>query len=663
LGNAALLRLLGAVFFCVAGVGATSAAHPLDALSAEELVIAVAVLREAGDADSATRFALIGLDEPDKAKVLAWQPGQPFARKAFVIARRNRTVYEGTVDLAARRVESWEAKADVQTAATGREDWTKAKAITIADPGWQAAMRQRGYDTIAPEKLFCAPFPAGYLGDPTEAGRRLLRVSCFDTSTSSNNIWGRPIEGLHTVVDLDEARVLRLVDTGPVPLSRETHSFEGTQPSLARPLADAHTRSGIVLDGDPAGRLVQWKNWSFHYRMDRRAGLIVSLVRYRDGDRDRLVLYRGSIAELFVPYMDSDPNWAFRTWLDVGENDFGFMASELRPGIDCPADAAFLNALLPDSRSDPVQGASVVCLFARDTGAPLWRHAEAINRSYAGRPAAELVLRTIETVGNYDYVIDWVLTETGSIRIDVGATGIDEVKGVAARNMADLSSQQDTASGMLVAPNLVGINHDHFLSFRLDVDIDGSANTLLRQRLVPQPAAGDTGRRSLWAVTEEAVGAEGPVSADEHGGAEVWHIVNPNVTNGLGQAPGYELRPGHSATSLLSPDDWPQRRAAFSSAPLWVTAYDPRELYAAGLYPNQSRGGDGLPTYAARHRPVDNADLVLWVTMGFHHLPRPEDWPVLPTMWHSVALVPYGFFDRNPSAQAPRESAPDRAGK
>jgi primary-amine oxidase len=638
-------------------------AHPLDALSAEEIATTVAALREAGDADSATRFALIGLDEPDKAAVLAWRPGQPFARKAFVIARRDRTVYEGTVDLTARRVESWEAKANAQTAATGREEWTKAKAITIADPGWQAAMRQRGYDTIAPEKLYCAPFPAGYLGDPAEAGRRLLRVSCFDTSTRSNNIWGRPIEGLHTVVDLDEAKVLRLVDTGPVPLSRETHSFEGTQSGLARPLADALTRSGMVLDGDATGRLVQWKNWSFHYRMDRRAGLIVSLVRYRDGDRDRLVLYRGSIAELFVPYMDPDPNWAFRTWLDVGENDFGFMASELRSGIDCPADAAFLDALLSDSRGEPLHGASVACLFARDAGAPLWRHAEGINRSYAGRPAVELVLRTIESVGNYDYVIDWVLTEAGVIRIDVGATGIDEVKGVAARNMTDPSAAKETVSGMLVAPNLAAINHDHFLSFRLDVDIDGIANTLLRQKLVPQPAAGDTGRRSLWTVTEQAVGAEGPVAVGEHGGAEVWRIVNPNLRNQLGQPPGYELRPGHSATSLLAPDDWPQRRAAFSAAPLWVTAYDPRELYAAGLYPNQSRGGDGLPAYVARRRPVDNADIVLWVTLGFHHLPRPEDWPVLPTMWHSVALVPYGFFDHNPSVQAPRESGPGKAGR
>ncbi len=69
-------------------------------------------------------------------------------------------------------------------------------------------------------------------------------------------------------------------------------------------------------------------------------------------------------------------------------------------------------------------------------------------------------------------------------------------------------------------------------------------------------------------------------------------------------------------------------------------------------YPNQGKGGEDLPAYAAGHRPVENTDIVLWYTMGFHHLPRPEDWPVFPTMWHSVSLVPYGFFDRNPSVDA-----------
>jgi primary-amine oxidase len=229
--------------------------------------------------------------------------------------------------------------------------------------------------------------------------------------------------------------------------------------------------------------------------------------------------------------------------------------------------------------------------------------------------------------------------------------------------MADPAAAKDTQTGMLVAPNLLAVNHDHFLSFRLDVDVDGTANTLVRQKLAPQPAAEMAVGRSVWRVVEESVAAEGPLPAGEHGGAEVWRIVNPNLKNRLGQHPGYELRPGHSATSLLPPDDLAQPRAAFSGAPLWVTAYDARELYAAGMYPNQSRGGDGLPAYAARHRPVENVDIVLWATMGFHHLPRPEDWPVLPTQWHSLSLVPYGFFDQNPSLELPKQIVPGATGR
>jgi primary-amine oxidase len=451
------------------------------------------------------------------------------------------------------------------------------------------------------------------------------------------------------IVDLDEAKVIRVVDTGPVPVSRERHGF-AAKPASVDPTAKASSvPRGFRLDGNE----VHWKNWAFHYRLDRRTGLILSLLRYRDRDRERLILYRGSLAELFVPYMDPDPGWSFRTFMDVGENDFGFMASPLQPGIDCPADAGFFDAVLADSHGEPLSGTDVICLFERDTGAPLWRHAGDGSQSYAGKPAIELVLRTIESVGNYDYLIDWVLNEVGVLRIDVGATGIDAVKGVSARNMADASAAQDTATGTLVAPNLMAVNHDHFLSFRLDLDIDGPSNTLVRQKLVPRSLEGGGGGRSLWTIVETPVAEEGPLAA-EHAVPELWRVVNPNLTNALGQHPGYELRPGHSATSLLAPDDIVQQRAAFSAAPLWVTAYNPGELYAAGTYPNQSRGGDGLPAYAAKRRSVANKDIVLWYAMGFHHLPRPEDWPAMPTQWHSLSLVPYGFFTRNAGIDPPQ---------
>ena len=647
MSNMTLYRTLAAALIILQGVRGL-AAHPLDPLSGKEMVTAVGVLRAAGEIDAATRFALIDLDEPPKADVLAWKPGQPFARKAFIVVRRRRTVYEAVVDLSARKLERWEAVPNVQNAILA-EEWKEAQQITRADSGWRSAMRKRGY--IDFDHFFCAPLSAGYFADPAEEGRRLLRVTCFDTAGSRSNLWARPIEGLYAVVDLDEKKVFRLVDTGAVPVSPNTHELAQ---SLPLPASERSAKRSFILDGNQ----VRWHRWSFHFRMDRRVGLILSLLRIADQGRQRMVLYRGSIAEMFVPYMDPDGGWSFRTYMDVGEYGFGLLSSPLIRGIDCPARAVFIDATLPNDRGEPEIGRSRICLFERSADAPLWRHAETVNGAYAGRLATELVLRTIPSVGNYDYIIDWVLTPAGAVRIDVGATGIDEVKGVASRTMTDPSAAHDTAYGTLLAPNLVAVNHDHFLSFRLDVDIDGPENTLVRQSLVQQRLDNSSGRHSLWHLAEEDVAEEGPLGAGDHDGDEVWRIVNPNLTNRLGQHPGYELRPGHSVTSLLAADDLPQRRAGFSAEPLWITAYDPNELYAAGPYPNQSKGGDGLPVYAAQHLPVENADIVLWYTMGFHHLPRPEDWPALPTMWHSVSLVPYGFFDHNPTLAVTRKGAP-----
>jgi len=53
--------------------------------------------------------------------VLAWKPGQPFTRKAFIVVRRDRTVYEAVVDLGARKVERWEAIPNVQTGLAAEE--------------------------------------------------------------------------------------------------------------------------------------------------------------------------------------------------------------------------------------------------------------------------------------------------------------------------------------------------------------------------------------------------------------------------------------------------------------------------------------------------------------------------------------------------------------
>jgi primary-amine oxidase len=125
--------------------------------------------------------------------------------------------------------------------------------------------------------------------------------------------------------------------------------------------------------------------------------------------------------------------------------------------------------------------------------------------------------------------------------------------------------------------------------------------------------------------------------------------VNPQAKNGLGQPTGYLLLPGENAEPFAAPDSWVRRRAGFLNAQIWVTPYSQTEFYPAGNYPNQSRGGDGLPQWTAANRSVDGKDVVVWYTMGITHNPRPEDWPVMPTYEAGFKLIPLGFFATNPA--------------
>ena len=162
-------------------------------------------------------------------------------------------------------------------------------------------------------------------------------------------------------------------------------------------------------------------------------------------------------------------------------------------------------------------------------------------------------------------------------------------------------------------------------------------------------------RASLWIVdastpaTEQA--ARRRVSIER---PALWRVINPNVIGPLGYPVSYQLRPKANAVPLLSTDDFPQQRAGFTNFHLWVTPYSPRERYAAGMYPNQSEGGDGLPEWTSADRAIRDTDIVLWYTLGFHHVVRAEDWPVLPTMWSEFELRPFDFFQRNPALDLPK---------
>lgn len=241
--------------------------------------------------------------------------------------------------------------------------------------------------------------------------------------------------------------------------------------------------------------------------------------------------------------------------------------------------------------------------------------------------------------------------------MDLGASGIAQVKAVASRTIADDEEGLDSAYGRMVAERTVAINHDHFFSFRLDLDIDGPDNSFQMDRLRTQRPEGDSPRKSLWVVEPSIAASEqdARIRIDLEQPA-LWRVINPNVQGPVGYPVSYELKPQANAVSLLKPNDPPQQRAGFTEFHLWVTPHHPDERYAAGLYPNQSPGGHGLPEWTSEDRSIINTDLVLWYTLGVHHVVRTEDWPVLPTTRSGFELRPFDFFSRNPALDIPEQA-------
>jgi primary-amine oxidase len=132
-----------------------------------------------------------------------------------------------------------------------------------------------------------------------------------------------------------------------------------------------------------------------------------------------------------------------------------------------------------------------------------------------------------------------------------------------------------------------------------------------------------------------------------------WKVINPTVRNIVGEPVGYKLMPGENVLPFAHPESSVFKRANFATKHLWVTPYNPAERYPAGDYPNQHPGGAGLPAWTQANRSLENTNVVLWYTVGVHHIPRTEDWPVMPVTYYGFTLKPVGFFDRNPALDVP----------
>lgn len=643
-----------AVLFAAASFAVVSSAwaatHPLDPLTRDEISAAVAAIKASGKAPTTAEFYRLTLVEPPKAEVLAFKAGQPVSRsaKALVYDRANNKAYDAIVLLDQNRVTSWREVPGAQPP-IGLVDFKEAAGIVRADPGWQAAMRARGITKF--DNVQVDAWSAGYFALPNETGFRAVRAFSYVRGESLNP-YARPIDGLVAYVNMNDRKVYQLIDYASSPIPKDTGDLD---PKSVGPQRKAAAPLKIVQPDGPGfelrGNEVIWQNWRFRIGMTAREGVVLHEIAYDDHGAVRPILYRASLAEMVVPYGSPADGWYVKNAFDEGEYGVGDLIFPLVPLVDAPENAVFVAAAFvnPDGSARTVPNA--VAIYERDVPM-LWKHVDLTTGKNQSRRGRDLVVISVATVGNYEYAFEWIFHQDGILDMNVILTGIIQARGVST-TIAD--GQPDGASryGEMVAPGIEGVNHQHFFSMRLDVDVDGARNSVIEWNEEAAPAASNP-HGNAWSVNktllvnEEAAQRNMNMMTNRR-----WQIANEAKKNAVGQPVSYILMPMHNVMPYIAPDTYVRKRGGLLNSHLWVTQFAPDEIFAAGEHVNQSKGGDGLPSYVRGNRNIANEDVVVWYTMGTSHAPRPEDWPITSGCRVGFSLIPVGFFARNPSLDVP----------
>ncbi|MBI4940045.1 MAG: primary-amine oxidase [Actinobacteria bacterium] len=641
----------------VTGRGAAGS-HPLDPLSAAEITAVRDLLVTAGEVGEQTRFVMTTLAEPAKPEGLVFDPAAPPDRvaKAILYDRATSTLKEAYVDLtldAVAGVEVVEGKFPSYI----MEEMFSVEEIVRADVRWQDAMRARGVEDFS--LVMIDPWPSGYTGtdDDPRTGRRYCRPLTFVRSAPGEHGYARPVEGLICTVDLDAMTVVEVADHGVVPLPRHPGNYDPERmlDPMNRPAFDGLRTDlkpiSITQPEGPSftvdGWSVAWQKWNLRVGFTPREGLVLHQITYDDKGRTRPVVYRASLSEMVVPYGDMAPTHWNKNVFDEGEVGMGFSANSLTLGCDCLGHIHYFDAVVNNSDGAPLEIPNAICMHEEDYGIA-WKHTDFRTGEVEVRRSRRLVISSIATVGNYEYGFFWYLYTDATIEFEVKLTGV--------LTTGAIEPGTQPRHGVVVAPGLYGPNHQHFFNVRLDMTVDGVRNSVYEIDSVPDEPGGEFNpRHNTWVarptlLETEKAGARN-VSWET---ARYWKIANRGVVNELGQEVAWKLMPGLTAPPMFQPGSAIYDRARFCQHEVWVTKYDPSELYAAGNYPYQSPEVEGLPKYVEDDASIVDEDLVVWYTVGAHHIVRPEDWPVMPVTYASFHLKPVGFFDGNPALDLPR---------
>ena len=612
--------------------------HPLDPLSSQELRDVVEHARNVWKLDHRHLFAMVQLHEPSKGVINNWKNSDQVERAAKITLWNSATstVIEAVITVEGKEISFTEipgAKAPILSTES-----EKAIKAAKADKRIIAALKDRGIENL--DQVHMETWPIGaQIPKDLDDGRRLIWTPMWQRPTEFANLYAHPINGLHAIVDLDSGEVVFVENTEIIPIPQTPGPYRENQTGANIKLKDL----AIVQSEGPSfsveGWKVNWERWNLRVGFCQREGLVIHDVKFKDQDKERKIAHRLSIAELVIPYGDPSQGAYRKNAFDTGEFGLGNYTNSLTLGCDCLGEIVYLDAAVTTPNGSIKEIPNAICMHEEDNGI-LWKHVDADGHTEVRR-GRRFVVSSIVTVNNYEYGYFWYFYQDGTIEFEAKLTGI-------VLTVADAIGK-DHPSATELEPGLWAPYHQHILCARLDLDIDGEKNSVLEVESFAHPqgeknpygGAYET-RETLFTKEKESQRVIDPFSG------RYWKIVNEQVKNHMDHPVGYKLIPGHTTFPLALPESTIGKKAAFMYKHLWVTKNNDSEKYPAGDYPFQHPGGAGLPEWTKANRNIENEDVVLWYVFGTNHIPRTEDWPVMPVERTGFHLKPSGFFARSP---------------
>ncbi|ORX38990.1 copper amine oxidase [Kockovaella imperatae] len=429
-------------------------------------------------------------------------------------------------------------------------------------------------------------------------------------------------------------------------------SYEWATRAIRGKMRDLDDRAGprsVHFDGaryrfDEKEQYVTWMGWAFYVGFERDMGVHLWDINFR-GER---IIYELSPQEAMAQYSGSDPHQGNSVWLD---RTFG-MGGTVRDvilGYDCPHDALLLSATTHE-RGTAVQRQGI-CVFERESGRPLSRHTGRAKNEMGAVKGYELVVRSVSSVGNYDYIFDYTFQLDGTIEIRVSASGYLQ---------GGYWHEGDDDYGHRIHERNMGSLHDHVMNFKVDFDVAGTQNSFMAVSLEMEDKEApwfddDWGttrhqQKIVRRILEEESLLEYPHNME---GAYV--ILNQNATNAWGNHRGYAVHPGPLCHLTNLDSKRTENSVNWAKHHLAVSKRKDDEPTSSSMWNMNLPGAPPVNFYKFfDNESIVQEDLVLWINLGTHHIPRAEDTPnTLTNVATSyVLLTPWNYNDHDVSIES-----------